>query len=100
MFTNALADIVTASPDASAVPGAPQLEELLGGAMWLAIAGCVVAIITGSVAIGLGRNGGNPHWAERGKLAVLGGFGGAFLIGAASAIVQFAFSLGSRVSGG
>ena len=100
MLTYVLADIINASPDSSDVPGAPQLQQLLGGAMWMAVAGCVVAIIMGAVALGLGNHSGNPHWAERGRFAVIGGIVGGFLIGAASAIVQFAFGIGSHVSGG
>lgn len=94
-----LAGIVTASPNASDVPGAPQLQQLLSGAMWLGIVSCIAAMILGGVALGLGRHAANPHWAERGKVAIFGGFVGAFLIGAAGAVVGFAFSLGSQVSG-
>ena len=95
-----LADnIINSSPNAKDVPGAPQLQQLLSGVMWLGLAGCIAAIILGGVAMGLGRNSGNPHWAERGKISAVGGFVGAFLIGGAAAIVTFAFSLGSQVAG-
>jgi hypothetical protein len=94
------AGIVNASPNANDVPGATQLQQLLSGAMWLGLVGCVAAIVLGGVALGLGRHAGNPHWAERGKVAAVGGFVGAFLIGGAAAIVAFAFGLGSQVSGG
>jgi hypothetical protein len=95
-----IAGIVNASPNANDVPGSTQLQQLLSGAMWLGLVGCVAAIVFGGVALGLGRHAGNPHWAERGKVAAVGGFVGAFLIGGAAAIVAFAFGLGSQVSGG
>jgi hypothetical protein len=95
-----LAGIVNSSPNASDVPGAPQLQQLLSGLMWLGIASCIAAMVLGGVALGIGRHSGNPHWAERGKAAALGGFIGAFLIGGAAAIVTFAFGLGTQVSGG
>jgi hypothetical protein len=91
---------INASPNANDVPGATQLQQLLSGAMWLGMVGCVAAIVLGGLALGLGRHAGNPHWAERGKVAAVGGFVGAFLIGAATALVTFAFALGSQVSGG
>lgn len=94
------ANIINSSPNAKDVPGAPQLQQLLSGTMWLGLAGCIAAVMLGGVALGLGRHSGNPHWAERGKMAAVGGFVGAFLIGGAAAIVTFAFGLGSQVSGG
>lgn len=100
MSTFVAAGIVNASPNANDVPGATQLQQLLSGAMWLGLVGCVAAIVLGGVALGLGRHAGNPQWAERGKVAAVGGFVGAFLIGGAAAIVAFAFGLGSQVSGG
>jgi hypothetical protein len=91
--------IVNASPDSSAVPGAAQIQHLLGGLMWLSIAGCIAAIVIGAVAIGLGNQAGNPHTATMGKKGVIGGLVGAFLIGSAAAIVGFFFALGGQVSG-
>ena len=99
-MTDLIAGLVNASPNANDVPGAAQLQQLLGGLMWLGIAGCVAAMVLGGVAMGMGRHSGNPHWAERGKAAAFGGFVGAFLIGGAAAIVTFAFTLGSQVSPG
>src|ERR1035437_6154118 len=95
-----LAGIVNSSPNASDVPGAPQLQQLLSGLMWLGLARCIAAMVLGGVALGIGRHSGNPHWAERGKAAALGGFIGAFLIGGAAAIVTFPFPPGPHGSRG
>jgi len=94
-----LAVNIHAAPDSSAVPGAAQLQTLLSGLMWAGLAASIAAVVLGGIAMGLGRHSGNPHMAERGKSAALGGAAGAFLIGAAAAIVTFAFQLGSQVSG-
>lgn len=79
------------------LPGGDALTQLVGGLMWMGLIACVAAIIIGAAAWGLAGHSGNYQAAYMGRKAVLGGFLGALLIGAAAAIVTFAFDLGKTV---
>ncbi|HEX8002744.1 MAG TPA: DUF6112 family protein [Mycobacteriales bacterium] len=79
------------------LPGGDALATLVGGLMWMGLLACVGAIIIGAAAWGLSAHSGNYHGAYMGRKAVLGGFFGALLIGAAAAIVTFAFNAGQKV---
>jgi hypothetical protein len=41
---------------------------------------------------------GNPYYVSRGRTAVLGAIAGVLLVGAAPALIQWFFDLGSQVS--
>jgi hypothetical protein len=79
------------------LPGGDALATLVGGLMWIGLLACVGAIILGAAAWGLSAHSGNYNGAYMGRRAVLGGFLGALLIGAAAALVSFAFDAGQKV---
>jgi hypothetical protein len=95
-----LADIITTTPDSTAMPGAPQLMHLLGGIEWAAFFAAVAAAVIGGAIWAIAGQSGNYQHATRGKQAVIAAVIGAVLIGAGPHIVQFFFSLGSQVSNG
>ena len=97
--TPAPGGLITAPPDPSALPGSDQILMILGGVRWAALAACLVALIIGAATWAFSSHQGNPYWTSRAKVGVLGAVVGGFLIGAAPALVQWLYSLGSQVSG-
>ena len=91
--------LITAPPDPSALPGSDQLLVILGGVRWAALAACLVALIIGAAVWAFSSHQGNPYWTSRAKVGVLGAVAGGFLIGAAPALIQWLYSLGSQVGG-
>lgn len=83
--------------DKNGLPGGEALAKLVGGLMYLGLLACVGAVIAGAAAWAWSAHSGNYQAAYAGRKAVLGGFFGALLIGAAAAIVEFAFNAGGSV---
>lgn len=81
----------------SKLPGTAQLMSLVGGlTTWVLIA-CVVAVLAGAAAWGFGSRSGHMGASQSGRMMVLGGALGAVVAGAASALVNFGFTLGGTV---
>ena len=82
------------TPDFHAIPGAGPLQRLIDGigalGLFLALAGVVI----GAGLWGVGSLSSNYHQAAAGKRATLYSVVGAIIIGAAAALVNWAFSLG------
>ena len=91
--------LITAPPDPSALPGSDQILVLLGGVRWAALAACLVALIVGAAVWAFSSHQGNPYYTSKAKVGVLGAVVGGFLIGAAPALIQWLYSLGSQVGG-
>jgi hypothetical protein len=83
--------------DKTGLPGGDALAKLVGGLMYMGLILCIAAIVVGAAMWGLSAHSGNYQGAYMGRKAVLGGFLGALLIGAAAAIVRFAFGAGQGV---
>lgn len=92
-----IADIINASPNQDAVPGAPQLITLLGGIQWAAFFAAVCCAIVGGALWAVAGQSGNYQHASRGKQAVIAAVLGAILIGAGPHLVEFFFGIGSQV---
>jgi hypothetical protein len=91
--------LITAPPDPTALPGSDQILSIISGLRWAALAACFVALVIGAASWAFSSHQGNPYWASRAKVGVLGAVVGGFLIGAAPAVIQWLFSLGSQVAG-
>ncbi len=84
---------VSLNPDSGALPGGAAVQGFANGLGFYALIGCLIAIVLGAAAWGLGSLGaGNMRAQSGGKTAVGVGVVGAFLIGAAAALVQFFWS--------
>lgn len=90
---------VTVNPDAGALPGTQQLQQVINGMAFWSLLACVAAVLIGAGAWAFGSRGGHYGAIGNGKTLVAGGVIGGFLIGAASAIVNFFTSVGSGVAG-
>ncbi len=87
---------VSVQPNSN-LPGTAQLVALVGGLMTWVLLACVVAVLAGAAAWGLGARNGHMGASQQGRLMVLGGAVGALIAGAANALVNFGFGLGGTV---
>lgn len=82
----------------SELPGTAQLTSLVGGLMTWVLLTCVLAILAGAAAWGFGARSGHFGASQQGRLMVLGGVAGAMITGAAAALVNFGFGVGTTVN--
>lgn len=96
-MSSSSATTVHVAPDATKLPGAGALQQITDGIGGVALAICVVALLVGAAMWALGSHLQNPHQAMLGRRTVVTAVAAAMLVGAAGAIVTWAFELGSRV---
>lgn len=89
---------VTVTPDSNQLPGTSQLLNVLNGLAFWALIACVAAVLIGAGAWAFGSRGGHYGAIGSGKTLVAGGVIGGFLVGAASAIVNFFQGVGEGVA--
>jgi len=92
-----LADPVSVSPSGGALPGGDLINRLLGGLSQWGLWGSVFAMLGGGLIWGVSHRANSMSGAHRGRDLVIGGLIGALVIGAAPALVNFAFSSGQGV---
>lgn len=92
-----LTSAISVKPDPTALPGTPALEKLLNGLAAIGMLGCGAAVVLGAAQLGFGQKANNYTQAADGKQKLIYGLGGAFVIGAAAAIVNFFYNAGSAV---
>jgi hypothetical protein len=94
--SSVLAPSVSITPN-SKLPGTTQLNTLLGGLVTWVLLACVAAVLIGAASWGIGNRSGYYGATQNGRMMVLGGSVGAMVAGAASALVNYGFGLGSAV---
>lgn len=94
----AVAQQVDVNPDPTALPGGPQLQQLVNGIAAFALVVLVAAIIGGAVWWATGAAQGNLAQISGGKRMVLIAVVGAILVGGAAALVNFFTALGNQIS--
>src|SRR5829696_5217463 len=92
-------DRVNFTPDFDAIPGAGPVQQLINGIGAFALLLSLVGIIIGGAMWGVGSLSSNYHQAAVGKRATLYSVVGAIIVGAAAALVNWAFSLGQTAWG-
>jgi len=85
---------VNFTPDFNAFPGAGPVQQIINGVGAFALLLALVGIIIGGAMWGVGSLSSNYHQAAVGKRATLYSVVGAVIVGAAAALVNWAFSLG------
>jgi hypothetical protein len=88
---------VNAEPDPNGLPGSNVLEQMVDGLLYLALLGCLAAMLIGAAVWAFASRGHNPHYAQMGKGAALIAFFGAIVAAAAPALINFASDLGNQV---
>jgi Family of unknown function (DUF6112) len=82
------------TPDFNAIPGAGPFQQVINGIGGFALLLSLVGIVIGGAMWGVGSLSSNYHQAAVGKRATLYSVVGAVIVGAAAALVNWAFSLG------
>ena len=85
---------VNMTPDFGAIPGAGPVQQIINGIGAFALLLSLVGIVVGGAMWGIGSLSSNYHQAAVGKRATLFSIVGAVIVGAAAALVNWAFSLG------
>ncbi len=83
-------------PDAGGGPGGGALQALINYTAYVLLGACVLAVVVGGGALGLGALSGNYRAGDVGKRSIVGGFFGAVVIVLAAALVRFAQALAGR----
>jgi len=92
-----LVGAVSVKPNPTALPGLPALEKLIDGLAAVALLACVAGVLIGAAQWALGSRSNNYSHASDGRSKVMYGLLGAFVIGAAAAIINFFYSSGQAV---
>ncbi len=82
------------TPEPGKAPGAPGIQSGINVIAVYALLGCMAGFLAGAAVWAVGARIGNEHTAVSGKTGMAVCVGAAFLIGAAAAILQFAYGLG------
>jgi hypothetical protein len=90
LVTALLAD-VGFTPNASGMPGAGLIQQLLNWLGQLALWGSLASILLGAALYGIAQHTGNASGSYRGKQMVIAGAAGACLAGIAAAAVNLLF---------
>jgi Family of unknown function (DUF6112) len=82
------------TPDPGHAPGAPGIQSAINVIAVYTLLACLAGFLVSGAAWAIGGHVGNDHTATKGKTGMTIAVGVAFLVGAAAAILQFAYSLG------
>ena len=86
---------VSIKPDKSKAPGARGLEDVVNGFAWYALIAAAAGFLIGGACWAIGGRIGNDYTATGGKVGMAVSTGVAFLVGAAAAILNFAYNTGN-----
>src|SRR5919109_739928 len=83
-------DAFDISPDKSKAPGASGLQDAINGFAYYALLAAAAGFLIGGACWAVGGRVGNDYTATGGKVGMAVAIGVAFLVGAATAILNFA----------
>lgn len=84
-------------PNKGGLPGLDAVQKGVGGVMALGLIACVAWFAIGAIRAGMAGRTNNYQQTADGKQQMLWGAVGAFAIGAAGAVITFAFKAGGGV---
>ena len=82
------------TPEPGHAPGAAGIQSAINVVAVYTLLSCLAGFLLGGAVWAIGGRVGNEHTAVGGKIGMAVCVGVAFLVGAASAILQFAYGLG------
>jgi Family of unknown function (DUF6112) len=82
------------TPDPGHAPGAAGIQSAINVVAVYTLLSCLAGFLLGGAVWAIGGRVGNEHTAVGGKIGMAVCVGVAFLVGAAAAILQFAYGLG------
>jgi len=92
-----LAGIVDLKPDKTALPGADVAEKLVNGVGFYALLACLIGLVLSAGMWAIGSFSTNYTQSVNGKKGFLVSAGGALMIGAAAALIDFFQKAGTEV---
>jgi vacuolar-type H+-ATPase subunit I/STV1 len=90
----AASPVPNVTPDASRAPGGKGLQDAINVFAFYGLLAAIAGFLLGGAVWAVGGRAGNDYAAQGGKVGMAVAVGVAFLIGAASAIITFAFNAG------
>ncbi len=84
----------TVTPEPAHAPGASGIQDAINVVAVYALQAALAGFLLGAAVWAIGARIGNDHTAVGGKIGMSIAVGVAFLVGAATAILQFAYALG------
>ncbi len=84
----------TVTPEPARAPGAGGIQGAINVIAVYTLLACLAGFLLGGAVWAIGGRIGNDHTAVGGKIGMAISVGVAFLVGAAAAILQFAYGLG------
>jgi hypothetical protein len=88
---------IKVKPDPTALPGVSAAETLLDGLAKYVLIACAAGLLFGAAEWAMGSRSSNSPHAASGKTKMLVSLGGAFVVGAAPAILNFFLAAGGGV---
>jgi hypothetical protein len=85
---------ITITPDKNQAPGADGLQDAINGFAFYALLAAAAGFVIGAAVWAVGGRLGNDYAATNGKTGMAVAVGAAFLVGAATAILNFAYHAG------
>jgi hypothetical protein len=85
----AVAQEVTVDPSWENAPWVPQVQKILNVTAQMGLACCVLSLLVGGAAMGLGKVAGSYQAGHRGLQLILGGGGGSLVIVSAASIISW-----------
>jgi len=89
-----VAQVPNVRPDGSKAPGGKGLQEAINVFAFYGLLAAIAGFLLSGAVWAVGGRGGNQLAADNGKIGMAVAVGVAFLIGAATAIIKFAFDAG------
>ena len=89
-----IAQVPNVRPDASRAPGGRGLQDAINVFAFYGILAAIAGFLLSGAVWAVGGRGGNEYAAQGGKVGMAVAVGVAFLIGAATAIIEFAYDAG------
>jgi Family of unknown function (DUF6112) len=89
--------VTVPAPSPEFLPGSTELSNLVAGVEYLALLGLVAAMAWGAVEWAIGGHTNNPYQVQSGKVGFLRAAGGAVLVGASTALVNFFWHVGGQI---
>lgn len=86
---------VSIKPDKSKAPGSDGLADVINGFAWYTLLAASAGFLIGGACWAIGGRIGNDYTATGGKVGMAVSTGVAFLVGAAAAILNFAYNTGN-----
>jgi hypothetical protein len=91
------AGVTIPAPSPALLPGSTELSNLVAGVEYLALLALVAAMAWGAVEWAIGSHTNNAYQVQSGKVGFLRAAGGALLVGASTALVNFFWGIGGQI---